>query len=117
MGACRQDIRASLSDAFRVNKDEQISSIIVETYGDCDVVFIQEAAGAFVEGIAGRRIKDHYHMLQPAVVDGKVRCQKSPAKEPYDAQKRPTDTCTLDDSETRTAWCCCGNSHSKKARL
>lgn len=66
-----QGIRASLGEAFRINKDDQVSSIILETYGDCDIVFIQEAAGAFVEGKAGRRIGGHYHMLPPAVVDGK----------------------------------------------
>jgi hypothetical protein len=60
-----QGIRTSLASAFLLNKDRQVASIILDTYGgDNDVVFIQEAAGAFIFGEGGQRIAQHYELLQ-----------------------------------------------------
>lgn len=42
-----------------------------DIYCECDIVFIQEAAGAFVQGEAGVALAAHYKILIPRIVDAK----------------------------------------------
>ena len=62
-------IRLSLAAAFRVNKDVQIAEILHGTYGDTDIIFLQEAAGAFAEGTAGGRLGSQFDIWVPASCD------------------------------------------------
>jgi hypothetical protein len=40
-------------------------------YRECDIVFLQEAAGSFAIGETGALLADDYHILQPARIDTK----------------------------------------------
>lgn len=40
-------------------------------YRECDIVFLQEAAGSFATGETGALLADDYHILQPARIDTK----------------------------------------------
>eukprot|EP00960_Hanusia_phi_P043756 756237-Hanusia_phi.AAC.3 len=66
-----QRIRRSLADALLINKDRQVASVLLSTYGSYEIVFVQEAAGAFVHGEPGNLLEEHYIPLLPSVMDGK----------------------------------------------
>jgi len=61
-----------LCDALIRNKSKKNINILSHTYADADVIFIQEAAAAFVEQTMG---DDHlarkFMLLKPGVLDGK----------------------------------------------
>lgn len=64
-----QPIKVSLCEAFNQNKGQKVISILDKAYGDADVIFIQEAAAAFVEAAKvglGRK----YMILRPYLLDG-----------------------------------------------
>jgi len=49
----------------------QIASIVGTVYRECDIVFLQEAAGSFATGETGALLAADYHILQPARIDTK----------------------------------------------
>jgi len=61
-----------------------------DTYGDCDIVFIQEAkAGAFVQGKPGVSLAEEYDVLEPAQVEAKrdQNCLGNPIPAPIPAMR------------------------------
>mmetsp|Transcript_3630 Transcript_3630/g.8334 ORF Transcript_3630/g.8334 Transcript_3630/m.8334 type:complete len:669 (+) Transcript_3630:248-2254(+) len=67
-----QPLKRSLCDALISNKSKKNINILSHTYADADVIFIQEAAAAFVDQTMG---DDHlarkFSLLKPSVLDGK----------------------------------------------
>lgn len=67
-----QRLRTSLCMALYTHKDAQISRILDETYTDAKVVFVQEAAAAFVDRVlAHPSLSQRYMVLHPPQLDGK----------------------------------------------
>lgn len=67
-----QGLRESLCTALHSEKDAQVSRILDETYYSAKVVFIQEAAAAFVDRVlAHPSLSNRYMVLHPPQLDGK----------------------------------------------
>mmetsp|Transcript_36321 Transcript_36321/g.58576 ORF Transcript_36321/g.58576 Transcript_36321/m.58576 type:complete len:859 (+) Transcript_36321:178-2754(+) len=64
-----QPIKVSLCEAFNQNKGQKVISILERSYSDADVIFIQEAAAAFVEA-AKQGLGRKYMILRPYLLDG-----------------------------------------------
>ena len=64
-----QPIKLSLCEAFNQNKGAKVISILERAYADTDVIFIQEAAAAFVEA-AKARLGRQYLIMRPYLMDG-----------------------------------------------
>ena len=62
-------IKLSLCEAFNQNKGSKVISIIEESYTDTDVIFIQEAAAAFVEA-AKACLGRQFLIIRPYLLDG-----------------------------------------------
>ncbi len=63
-----QGLRQSLCRALHREKDEQINSILLNTYPTADVVCIQEAAAAYVERVLSHPVlSGRYMVLHPQV--------------------------------------------------
>ena len=65
-----QPLRSELCAALNSQKDTRTLEILERTYGDADVLFVQEAASAFVR-TASTALGDKYHILAPASMDPK----------------------------------------------
>ena len=65
-----QPLRSELCAALNSQKDARTLEILERTYGDADVLFVQEAASAFVK-TASASLGDKYHILAPSSMDPK----------------------------------------------
>ena len=65
-----QPLRSELCAALNSQKDSRTLEILERTYGDADVLFVQEAASAFVK-TASASLGDKYHILAPSSMDPK----------------------------------------------
>jgi hypothetical protein len=65
-----QPLRSELCAALNSQKDTRTLEILERTYGDADVLFVQEAASAFVK-TASASLGAKYHILAPSSMDPK----------------------------------------------
>jgi hypothetical protein len=67
-----QRIKKSLSNGLVKQKSNRTVSILADQYSNADVIFIQEAAGAFYLQLLGESvIAERFIILKPSVLDGK----------------------------------------------
>jgi len=63
-------LKLEICNALVKNKDQITLDILANSYADSHVVFLQEAAGVFIDR-AGTSLGDHFHILAPAKLDSK----------------------------------------------
>mmetsp|Transcript_24087 Transcript_24087/g.37801 ORF Transcript_24087/g.37801 Transcript_24087/m.37801 type:complete len:473 (-) Transcript_24087:283-1701(-) len=67
-----QQLRQTLCQALYKHKDQQIITILAETYSSAAVVFLQEVAASFVEKVMARQAYyENFMILLPSRMDGK----------------------------------------------
>jgi len=64
-------IKMSLCEALNKKKVERTLEIMVETYADTDVIFLQEAAAVFIDQMGGTALAERYHIFSPEKIDAK----------------------------------------------
>ena len=65
-----QAVRRELCDGLIINKAARTCAIIAESYADCDVVLLQEAAAVLVELVLQNpTLHERYALLRPRTVD------------------------------------------------
>ena len=71
-GSCWQPIRRALCDALIAGKAPRVCAVLAQSYLDCDVIFIQEAAAVFLKDAPAQPALDaRYALLAPAQLDGR----------------------------------------------
>ena len=66
-----QPLRAELCAALNSKKDARTLEILETTYSDADVIFLQEAASAFVKTARAGPLGAKYHVMAPTSMDPK----------------------------------------------
>eukprot|EP00287_Rhodomonas_sp_CCMP768_P002872 CAMPEP_0196735566 /NCGR_PEP_ID=MMETSP1091-20130531/13963_1 /TAXON_ID=302021 /ORGANISM="Rhodomonas sp., Strain CCMP768" /LENGTH=544 /DNA_ID=CAMNT_0042079217 /DNA_START=1 /DNA_END=1635 /DNA_ORIENTATION=- len=66
-----QHIRESIAEAMLLDKERKTAHILMDTYCDADVIFLQEAPGAVNECELLTSLSQKYFKLSPAGIDGK----------------------------------------------
>mmetsp|Transcript_55103 Transcript_55103/g.112683 ORF Transcript_55103/g.112683 Transcript_55103/m.112683 type:complete len:567 (+) Transcript_55103:131-1831(+) len=66
-----QNIRQSIADAMLTGKERKTAQILMETYSDADVVFLQEAPGSIKESEMLSALQGKFFRLAPQGIDGK----------------------------------------------
>ena len=67
-----EQVRRTLCGALIQGKAARICEIIAESYPDCEVLFIQEAAAVFIHDVRSHPVlRDRYFVLAPRLLDGR----------------------------------------------